>query len=62
LNSIAGDCWLVAAIESLRHHVNQEFFSEVVQAHGDDLEFRWGVKSDNNFGGGQILDPFIQLQ
>lgn len=58
LNFIAGNCWLVAAIESLRHQVNRESFSEVVQACGNDLEFRW----DNNFGGGQILDPFIQLQ
>ncbi|XP_023703233.1 calpain-2 catalytic subunit isoform X2 [Cryptotermes secundus] len=36
-----GDCWLVAAIESLRHQVNQESFNEVVQAHGNDLEFRF---------------------
>jgi hypothetical protein len=62
LNFIAGDCWLVAAIESLRHEVNRESFSEVVRPCGNDLEFRWAVKSLNISAGCQILDPFIQLQ
>jgi aminopeptidase C len=49
LNLIAGDCWLVAAIESLRHEVNRESFVEVVRPCGNALEFRWGVKSHSNF-------------
>jgi hypothetical protein len=40
VNIIAGNCWLVAAIESLRQESNQEAFNEVVQANGKDLEFR----------------------
>ncbi|XP_023703234.1 calpain-9 isoform X3 [Cryptotermes secundus] len=50
-----GDCWLVAAIESLRHQVNQESFNEVVQAHGNDLEFRW-VGSYEGLEGGFWTD------
>jgi hypothetical protein len=40
---IAGDCWLAAAIESLRQENNQRAFEEVVQINGNNLEFRWGV-------------------
>lgn len=51
-----GDCWLVAAIESLRHQFNQESFNEVVQGYGNDQKFRFwnagtyqqGVKLDND--------------
>jgi len=42
-NFITGDCWLVAAIESLRQENKWKAFKEVVQINGNDLEFRWGV-------------------
>jgi len=40
-NFIAEDCWLAAAVESLRQENNQRAFKEVVQTNGNNLEFRW---------------------
>ncbi|XP_021921749.1 calpain-2 catalytic subunit-like isoform X2 [Zootermopsis nevadensis] len=34
-----GNCWLAAAIESLRQESNQEAYNEVVQVNGSELEF-----------------------
>jgi hypothetical protein len=42
-NFITGDCWLAAAIESLRQENNRTAFEEVVQINGNNLEFRWEV-------------------
>jgi hypothetical protein len=42
-NFITGDCWLAAAIESLRQKNNWRAFEEVVTTNGNVLEFRWGV-------------------
>jgi len=58
-NFITGDCWLAAAIESLRQENNWRAFKEVVQINGNDLEFRWGVPILYNSEGVQILDPLI---
>jgi hypothetical protein len=43
LNFITGDCWLAAAIESLRQENNRTALEKVVQINGNDLDFRWGV-------------------
>jgi len=42
-NFITGNCWLAAAIESLRQVNNRRVFEEVVQINGNVLDFRWGV-------------------
>jgi len=58
-NFFTGDCWLAAAIESLRQENNQRAFEEVVQINGNNLEFRWAVPILYTSEGVQILYPLI---
>jgi hypothetical protein len=56
---ITGNCWLAAAIESLRQPNNKEAFEKVVPINGENMEFRWGVPILYSFEGVQSLDPLI---
>jgi hypothetical protein len=59
LNFVTENCWLAAAIESLRQKKNQDVFETVVPKNCGDLEFRWGVPIFYTIEGVQILDSLI---
>jgi hypothetical protein len=58
-NFITGDCWLAAAIESLRQENNRRAFEEVIHMNENNVEFRWGVPILYFSEGVQSLDPII---
>jgi len=56
---ITEDCWLAAAIESLRQENNQRAFKEVVPINGNNLQFRWAVPILYTSEGFQIFYALI---
>jgi hypothetical protein len=58
-NFVTANCWLIAAIESLRQENNRTALKEVVPRDYDKLEFRWEVPILYTSEGVQILDTLI---